>query len=114
MDMCAASHCMPAHERAVLLQEANEILVHIPDANLDLECYAMCSPYAVNALFAKLKDDRENVLLSYMESLASSSTAKGLVGQMFELYLLRFFLPKGGPVMVAQFDQGEQPVLVSS
>ena len=98
----------------MLLQGANEVVAQIPDANLDLACYQMCSQYVLNAAFDKLGDDAENLLLWSMTHLSCSLRAAGLVSQMFVLYLLRFFLPKGGPVMVTRFDQGEQTVLIIS
>lgn len=115
MDICiACSDSMQADQRAMVLQEVNQILAHIPDSNLDLDYYEMCSQRVVEAIFGRLEEGMENVWLSAIERMASSPLATGLADQMFELYLLSFFLPKGGPVMVGQFDQGEQPVLISS
>ena len=96
------------------LQDANQIVAHIPDENLNLICYEVCSLYVLNAVFDKRGNDVESVLISAIQRLASSSLAAGLVGQMFELYLLRYFLPKGGSVTIARFDQGEQTILLSS
>lgn len=92
----------------MLLQEANELVAHIPDENLDLVSYQMCSQHVLDVMFDKLEDDVESAMVMAMRRMASSPMAAGVVGQMFELYLLRIFLPKGGRVAVAQFDKGEQ------
>lgn len=110
--VCSAVYA--GDQRVVPVQDADQVVAHIPDEDLDLVCYKMCSRYVLSALFEKVGDDAENVLLRSMRRLASSPWAAGLVDQMFEHYLLCFFLPRGGSVMVARFDQGEQAVLAQS
>lgn len=85
----------------------------ITDEHLDLDCYAFSLQYVAEEVIRLAAEQAENTLLQMLDSLAFSSLAKGLRGQLFELYLLRYFLPTGGTVTVAGFDPGKHRLLVS-
>lgn len=93
--------------KTVRVQVANQILAHIPDEDLNLKGYAFSSQYIAQEVIHRAGQDTEDLLLKLLSGLASSSFATGMRGQLFEIFLLQYFLPRGGNVTVADFDDGE-------
>ena len=93
----------------MLLQVANQILAHIPDAQMKLEHYAFCSLYVAEEVLKKAAEGAQSIVIQMLDQLAGRPYAAGFRGQLFELYLNTFFWAAGGSTQIATFDSGEQP-----
>ena len=105
--------CVSAHQPVSHVQEPNQILAHVANTDLNLEHYAFSSQYVAEQIIQRAGKQAETLLLQMLDSLAPWSYTEGLRAQLFELYLLRYFLPTGGTVTVAGFDPGEHRLLAS-
>ena len=95
-------------------QESNQIVAHYADANLDLTSYGFSSQDIAQEVVAKAAKDAEDILIRVMGGLLYNTRGVALCGQLFEVYMLVFFFPRGGTVTVADFAPSELPVLAGS
>ena len=93
------------------MQESNRVLAHIANEDLNLLYYEVCSQYVAHQVLEQQGEAAEAVLLKVLDDLKRGEFGAGMRCNFFEIYLTRFWLPSGGEVTVATFDQGEQPSL---
>ncbi|KAK9793734.1 hypothetical protein WJX73_004835 [Symbiochloris irregularis] len=84
--------------------ESNQILTHIPNERMDLQHYELCSAYVAQQVVAELKQGAEAILLKLLEDLRTIKSGAGVRGNLFEVWLLNFFLLAGGEVTVARYE----------
>ncbi|KAK9800774.1 hypothetical protein WJX73_000320 [Symbiochloris irregularis] len=88
--------------------ESNQILAHIPDEEMKRQHYELCSAYVAQQVVAELKQGAEDILLKLLEDLRTIKSGAGVRGNLFEVWLLNFFLLAGGEVTVARYEDAQR------
>lgn len=103
-----------AHQQIMSVQPVNEVLAHIPNADLDLDHYAFCSQHFAQEVIQQAGADAQKLLFQLLGTLALHQHAKGVHAQLSMTYKLTNSLPKRNSITVAQADQIMRSLALSS
>lgn len=109
------------------VQGSNFLLAHIPDTKLGLDRTELCSLHVAEQALRHVSKhlsfnparndadcsappaDLESVIIKLLDSLSRFEQARGVRGQLFEIYCKRCLWPHGGVVFVADWGAGIVP-----